>query len=184
MQDFCVEGKVTDERLLENFVVSGNPLCFEELYFRHRKRIYYLCLSVVKNRAAAEDLVQDVFTSAFSNCHTCRSPAAFGSWLSSIARHASLNWLKSNSTIWQPLSPDVPDVEEPDARRIIATIDLDTARSSLSAKQRKVLDCYRNGWRLSEISQITGEPKGKVRSHLQNGIRNLSILLRGKPRND
>src|SRR2546429_1317189 len=59
----------------------GSPAVFEFIYRLHLRRVYALCLRMVKDPATAEDLTQDTFIQVFRKIHTFRGEAAFASWL-------------------------------------------------------------------------------------------------------
>ncbi|HJR09542.1 MAG TPA: sigma factor, partial [Pyrinomonadaceae bacterium] len=44
---------------------SGDLAAFEELYDRHNRRVYSLCLRMTQNVAEAEDLAQEAFIQLF-----------------------------------------------------------------------------------------------------------------------
>ncbi|HEX7312415.1 MAG TPA: sigma factor, partial [Pyrinomonadaceae bacterium] len=53
-------GHATDFELTQA-ASAGNMAAFEELYSRHSRRVYSLCLRMTANTAEAEDLAQEVF---------------------------------------------------------------------------------------------------------------------------
>jgi Sigma-70 region 2 len=46
---------------LAQAATKGNMFAFEELYNRHHRRVYSLCLRMLQNTHEAEDLTQEVF---------------------------------------------------------------------------------------------------------------------------
>ncbi|HEY6187732.1 MAG TPA: sigma factor, partial [Pyrinomonadaceae bacterium] len=44
---------------------AGDMTAFEELYSRHNRRVYSLCLRMTQNVSEAEDLAQEVFIQLF-----------------------------------------------------------------------------------------------------------------------
>jgi RNA polymerase sigma-70 factor (ECF subfamily) len=71
--------------------VAGLP-AFEEVYRLHAPRIYRFCLSQLRNPDDAEDVVADVFLSAWSAYQrTPPNPAALPTWLVRIARNAIID---------------------------------------------------------------------------------------------
>jgi RNA polymerase sigma-70 factor (ECF subfamily) len=60
---------------------EGDAAAFEFLYRLHNRRVYSLCLRMVKDPSDAEDLTQDAFMQVFRKIHTFRGEAAFSSWL-------------------------------------------------------------------------------------------------------
>jgi len=60
---------------------QGDESCFEVLYNLHKSRAYSLCLRMIGNAEAAEDLTQDVFFLLFRKIATFRGDSAFDIWL-------------------------------------------------------------------------------------------------------
>ena len=60
---------------------EGDAGAFESLYRLHCRRVYALCLRMVKDPSEAEDLTQEAFMQLFRKIHTFRGEAAFSSWL-------------------------------------------------------------------------------------------------------
>src|SRR5580698_9033343 len=54
---------------------------FEDLYRRHYRRVYSICLRMTGNIAEAEDLTQEVFIHLYRKLGSFRGEAAFTTWL-------------------------------------------------------------------------------------------------------
>ena len=54
---------------------------FEQLYQRHNRRVYSLCLRMTGNVSEAEDLAQEVFIQLFRKIGSFRGESAFTTWL-------------------------------------------------------------------------------------------------------
>ncbi|MFV0529154.1 MAG: RNA polymerase sigma factor [Lachnospiraceae bacterium] len=64
---------------------TGNTKCFEELYELYHKKVFAVIRTTVKNRADAEDILQQTFLSAWRNLKNLSNPAAFNTWVQRIA---------------------------------------------------------------------------------------------------
>jgi RNA polymerase sigma-70 factor, ECF subfamily len=60
---------------------EGDMKAFEELYQRHNRRVYSLCLRMTGNVTEAEDLAQEVFIQLFRKIGSFRGESAFTTWL-------------------------------------------------------------------------------------------------------
>src|SRR6185369_556110 len=60
---------------------EGDVEAFEKIYRRHHKRVYSLCVRMVKSPSDAEDLTQEVFLQLFRKLHTFRGESSFTTWL-------------------------------------------------------------------------------------------------------
>jgi RNA polymerase sigma-70 factor (ECF subfamily) len=60
---------------------DGDAAAFEELYQAHCRRVYNLCLRMIKNPSEAEDLTPQAFLQAFRKIGTFRGDSGFSTWL-------------------------------------------------------------------------------------------------------
>lgn len=74
----------TDEALISR-AVQGDAEAFDTLTTRYRDRIFGFCFHLVRDRAEADDLAQEVFVRAYFGLKTFRRECAFFSWLYRIA---------------------------------------------------------------------------------------------------
>lgn len=79
-----------EERRLVAAAVAGSTVAFEQLYRRHSRRVYALCLRMTGNVATAEDCTQDAFVQAWRSLARFESRSAFSTWLHRIAVNAVL----------------------------------------------------------------------------------------------
>lgn len=65
-----------------------------ELARRHHEGLLSFIISIVSDRAAAEDLVQETFMRVFRSAESYKEIARFSTWLYKIGRNLSLNELR------------------------------------------------------------------------------------------
>ncbi len=82
-----------DTRLMLG-VKQGESLCMDVLLQRHRGPVIQFLYRMVRNRAIAEELAQNVFLRVYRSRTTYEPTAKFTSWLFRIATHVALNWLR------------------------------------------------------------------------------------------
>src|SRR5688500_17426415 len=75
-------------------VRGGRTAALATLFERHHARLYRYCLRMTGNRAAAEDLVQDVFMKMLKYKATFKDDSEFVPWMFGIGRNASLAHLR------------------------------------------------------------------------------------------
>ncbi len=78
--------------------MRGEPGAFGRLYQRHVEAVYNYVYFRVRDEAAAEDLTQDVFVSAFKGMTQLKAEDKFKHWLLRIAHNRVLNHWRSRST--------------------------------------------------------------------------------------
>ncbi|HEY0098636.1 MAG TPA: sigma-70 family RNA polymerase sigma factor, partial [Pyrinomonadaceae bacterium] len=69
------------DHALAQRAASGDLAAFEQLYERHNRRVYSLCLRMTQNVAEAEDLAQEAFIQLFRKIGSFRGESAFTTWL-------------------------------------------------------------------------------------------------------
>ena len=91
-------GKVTDFSLAQA-AAKGDMFSFEELYQRHHRRVYSICLRMLQNASEAEDLTQDVFIQLYRKIGSfrkkisdCSSPIP-RQWYSVVAKSSTVSGL-------------------------------------------------------------------------------------------
>ncbi|MBI3047217.1 MAG: sigma-70 family RNA polymerase sigma factor [Acidobacteria bacterium] len=75
-------------------VLGGETEEFAQLVRRYQDLLYRHAVSVVLDRDAAADLVQDAFVRAYVNLARCRDRTRFRAWLFQTLRHRCLDYLK------------------------------------------------------------------------------------------
>lgn len=86
---------------------SSGPSCdpsrdvLRELYQRYGGSVFSRCQYLLKDRAAAEDAMQDVFAKALTHLDDFRSEASPLTWLMKIATHHCLNHLRAQRAPWR-----------------------------------------------------------------------------------
>ena len=76
----------SDESLIAQYA-GGDTAAFEELYRRHEMRIWRYLLHCLRDRALAEDVLQDVWFAVARDAARYRPTARFTTWLFTIAHH-------------------------------------------------------------------------------------------------
>ena len=85
-----------DDVELVHAAQAGNVAALGMLLESHRARLYATALAIVRDRAQAQDAVQEAFLVALRRIQDLREPAAAGAWLQTIVRNASpRSWASS-----------------------------------------------------------------------------------------
>lgn len=69
---------------------------FEIIYRKYEGLIYYIALSITKNKDDAEEIVQDTFLNMYKSIDTYEEKSKFKQWLMQIARNLSYNKVTRN----------------------------------------------------------------------------------------
>jgi RNA polymerase sigma-70 factor, ECF subfamily len=80
--------------------LAGDAGAFRAIMQAHKRRLYRIARSILRNTADAEDAVQEAYVSAFTNLASYRGEGTLKSWLSRIVINESLGRMRqSHSSI-------------------------------------------------------------------------------------
>jgi RNA polymerase sigma-70 factor, ECF subfamily len=152
---------------------GGDQSAFGELYARYARVIHGLLLARVPG-ADVDDLVQDVFLTAWNRLAALREPAAFGGWLTMIARNRAVDFHRRTPEV-VALPDDLP-AHDVTAERTEALRLLEVVRSLPDAYRETLVLRLVEGMTGPEIADRTGLTAASVRVNLHRGMK----LLREK----
>ena len=152
---------------------NGSERAFERLYERYARVIHGVLLSRVP-RVDVDDLVQEVFLTAWSRLSGLREPGAFGGWLAMIARNRATDFNRRTPEVVE-LPADLPahddTAEQVEAHRLLALV-----RALPEAYRETLVLRLVEGLTGPEIAERTGLTAASVRVNLHRGMK----LLREK----
>ncbi|KAA9160477.1 sigma-70 family RNA polymerase sigma factor [Amycolatopsis acidicola] len=89
---------------------DGELEAFGEIYSRYRDDVMQYALSIVKNRAVAEDLVSETFARALASIHHVRYQGVdLRAWVMTIVRNMARDHLKSSYVRRRSMVDEVPE---------------------------------------------------------------------------
>ena len=153
-------------------VAAGDEDAFARLYSDFSRMVHAILLGRVPRRDV-DDLVQDVFVSAYTRIRELREPAAFGGWLATIARNRATDYLRRSHE--QVELPDELPGGDPIEAETFALLEI----------VRKLPDAYREtllmrlveGMSGNEIAERSGLTPASVRVNLHRGMKLLRERL-------
>ena len=83
-----------EEWLWIKAIRNGETHYFQNLYNKHRQKIYALCFRFTQNRADAEDQLQEIFLKLLKKVHLFQRQSAFSTWAHRLAVNHLINFLK------------------------------------------------------------------------------------------
>jgi len=181
----------SDASLIAN-VARGSREALAILFRRHARLVHNIALRVLKDRAEADDLVQDIFVLLD---HCCRSfdpaKASVQFWIVQMAHRRAVSrrrYLNSRHFYTrieldeQVVQTGASAIESSNAsiERRLAELDLQKMFATLSEDQQKTLRLhFIEGYTLDEIAKMLGQPKGNIRHHSFRGLEKLRKLIFG-----
>ena len=171
---------------LAQSAAAGDMSAFEELYKRHNRRVYSLCLRMTQNVTEAEDLAQEAFIQLFRKIGSFRGDSAFTTWLhrltvNQVLMHFRKRSVKMEKTTEEGETPVqiVQGTENPNQMPVIDRIALDRAIAQLPPGYRSVFVLHDvEGHEHEEIARILGVAVGTSKSQLHKARMKLRGLLK------
>lgn len=184
MNDVGVE--ISDEQLMLAYG-AGDVAAFEQLYQRHRGKLYrFLARQLHGNGALADEMFQDVWQRVVSARQSWKPEALFTTWLYRIAHNRLADHWRALQH--RPPAPDdaderterVPDQDTPE--RHLSEFEerrrLHLALEELPVEQREVvLLRLEQDLSLEEIGEVTGVGRETVKSRLRYAMDKLRARL-------
>jgi RNA polymerase sigma factor (sigma-70 family) len=193
----------TDSDLLHLYIQTGNVQHLGRLYDRYMALVYGVCLRYLKNEEDSKDLVMQIFEKLTTKLRTnTEQPILnFQAWLYQVSKNECLMLLRKQQTYRNvPLAPINLQNESEEAeteyklQKLGAEVSqegdfedfdlesnlnkMEQAIEKLSKEQKICIElfylqekCYK------EIVELTGYELSKVKSYIQNGKRNLKLLM-------
>lgn len=171
-------GEVTNEALLQR-VAAGDRAAFRDLYASTSSRLYAICLALLRDRARAEEALQDSFVRIWERANTYDiAKGAALAWMSVVARRVALNELRRRDAAHSPLddegedapqlAADLPELDPIGKGRLLICLD------KLEAERRQwVLLAYVHGYSHEELARRFERPLGTMKSALFRGLAEL-----------
>jgi RNA polymerase sigma factor (sigma-70 family) len=179
---------ITDKELLEHFYASQDNKWLGILLQRYTLLLFGVCMKYLKNEEEAKDCVQQVFLKSITELHKYRVEY-FKSWVYMVARNHCLMRLrhlgKKTVEIDEKMMVSGEDLKlNNHIEKENLLLAMDASLNELNKEQR---DCvtlfYLEKKSYQEVAEKTGFSIMQVKSYIQNGKRNLKLLLEKKMNN-
>jgi RNA polymerase sigma-70 factor (ECF subfamily) len=156
---------------------AGDLDAFADLVRHHQRLVFGIACRMLDDRAAAEDLAQDVFVQLHRHLATIESDAHLASWLRRVVTHRAIDAVRERKR--RPVTP-LDAIAEPAVATAPAEHDpllvtwLRTQVAALPAAARAVVVLrYQRELGPVEIAETLDMPLNTVKSHLK---RSLAVL--------
>lgn len=180
----AVRSQLAAEGVLEA-VGRNEEGALEALYDRYARLAFSLAYTMLGEREAAEDVIQESFLNAWRRARTYNPHrGSERSWFMSIVRNCCIDKLRSHSVRPQSAGSDAI-VDTParndvwlDVSNTLTAEEISSALSNLAPDQRETIElAYYRGLTQQEISAQMGVPLGTVKGRIRMGLQRLRRLL-------
>lgn len=179
----------SDAELVLQFKRHGDLKVLGQLYERYLDLVYGVCLKYLKDPESAKDAVMQLFEElpAKLKKHEVEN---FRGWLYQVARNQCLMALRSPRNL-KTIDLDPSLVQNPEDQHLNGVMEKETDLVKMencldtlpSDQQQMIRLFYLEGKCYNEIVDQTGLEWNRVRSHIQNGRRNLRNCMESKDPN-
>lgn len=171
---------------LARAAADGSIAAIGELYERHSRRVYSLCLRMTRNAADAEDLTQEVFIHLFRKIGSFRGESLFTTWLHRLTVNQVLMYFRHVAVLREQIFDDLeaePSTSQKSRRsastQAVDRIAFDRALAKLPSGCRAVLVLFDiEGYKHEEIASLLGCSVGNSKSQLHKARVRLWRLLK------
>lgn len=178
----------TSDFELTQAAASGDMAAFEEIYQRHHRRVYSICLRMLQNAYEAEDLTQDVFIQLYRKIGSFRGDSAFTTWLHRMTVNQVLMHFRKRNVKYEKVTeegetPDqvVTGTTDPERMQVVDKIALEHAIEQLPDGYKNVFLLHDvEGFEHEEVARILGCSVGTSKSQLHKARLKLRKLLQKK----
>ena len=181
---------ITDSELLEEFYATRNNELLGVLLQRYTLLLLGVCMKYLKNEDEAKDSVQQVFLKAITELQKYKVEY-FKSWIYMVAKNHCLMILRDRQgklpielTEKTAIAADETDRSVFIQHDVTLELMSDSLKELNAEQEQCVTLFYLQKKSYQEISDQTGFTMMQVKSHIQNGKRNLKILIETKLKNE
>lgn len=174
-----------ESQIIQAFKNTGDQLALAQLYKCYMPLVYGVCLKYLKEREAAQDMVMDIYEKLVKKLPS-QEVENFKSWLYVLSKNECLMKIRSEKRKNEQVQEDFNQVyveftesEHPQDGALESDLTkMETCIEKLKNAQKvsvKLFFIERKSYQ--EVSAQTGEELKRVKSHIQNGKRNLKICI-------
>lgn len=168
---------------------AGDHQAFSEIYERHKKRVFSICMRIVRDYALAEDLSQETFLQVHRKITSFRGDSDFTTWLHRLAVNTVLMHMRKRSLNVVSLDHMMTEIPEDRAARdfgardlaqagVIDRLTIDQALAELAPGYRAVYLLHDvEGFNHGEIASMQDCTCGNSKSQLHKARRALRTTL-------
>ena len=171
-------------------MASRDSKAMSELYDLYSGLLYSVVFKITRVQSEAEEVLQDVFVSAWDNAHKFDpKKAKVFTWLMTIARNKAIDRVRSKAyKVQQASSGDEFDkIESATISPLNSQLAKDNASvikealNGLPEDQKKVIQLsYYEGQSQSQVAETLGIPLGTVKTRMRLGMMKLTEELKNR----
>jgi RNA polymerase sigma-70 factor (ECF subfamily) len=168
------------ERALRARLMAGEDAAYRECYQQYAPKLLRMLTGILRNKARAEEVLQETFIAAFRSIAGFRGEVSISTWLARIATNRAYNVIRDETRAKrtaptvdeEPCTGFEPQVEGRDlARKVMAILD------QMEPAKKLALLLQAQGYTVTEIAEISSEPRGTILARLSRSRAELSLRM-------
>jgi RNA polymerase sigma factor (sigma-70 family) len=174
---------ISDQELLQRYYAENNNEWLGVLLQRYTVLLLGVCMKYLKNEEDVKDSVQQVFFKVINDLPKYKVEF-FKSWLYMVTKNHCLMKLRDKGKYTSEINEQLmatPEETEGLAKateKEISLSNMEQALNQLNPEQKHCVTLfYLQKQSYQQIAGVTGFSVMQVKSHIQNGKRNLKILM-------
>jgi RNA polymerase sigma factor (sigma-70 family) len=184
-----VSSKLSDEELIRIYGKKRDSLLAEEVFSRYTHLIFGVCFKYLKDEEKSKDAVMQIIEKILIDPPK-QEMKSFKNWLFTVTKNHCLMAIRHEQAETRAvqqrfleLKDEVMEIPKPEHQseqkekeEILSELRMAVAK--LGKEQKMCIELfYIDGKSYAEIAELTGFNMNAVKSHIQNGKRNLKNIL-------
>lgn len=182
----------SDEELIKHYKQSGNKELFADLFKKHVSVVYGTCLFYLQDKDEAQDATMQLFEKLMLDINN-REIDNFKGWLSFVVRNHCISLIRKNKSqsknikSYYEFEYENPDYEQEEKINSVSDdILLENMKDCLPKLKENQRVCvelfYLKNKSYQDIANETNFSLNEIKSYIQNGKRNLKLLIEEQTR--
>lgn len=157
------------DKFIKKFI-NGEASAFDKIYDQTRKSVYYVALSILRDKALAEDVMQTTYLRVLKNIDSYTLGTNVSAWIIKIAKNEAINMKKlrmREQSVDEYENQNLFDISEPDNYGEL----VDLAKRMLPDEEFSILMLVTAcGYKRKEIGKMLDMPIPTVTWKYQNAL--------------
>lgn len=176
---------LSDSELVQQYRITSDKIYVGELYKRYTHLVLGMCISFFKDKDIAKDAAIEIFIKLFTELKK-REVENFKGWLTFVVRNYCISELRKMRTqlnrdiAYQYELKQIKTHSEETQSKVDEKVyeKLENALHLLNPFQKKCIELfYYKNMSYHQIVELTGYSVNEVKSYIQNGKRNLKLII-------
>jgi RNA polymerase sigma factor (sigma-70 family) len=179
---------MSDEEVVNNYRLSSDKQLVGILFERYSPLVFGVCLKYLRNKDESKDMVVNIFEKLMVDLKNF-DIQKFRPWLHSVTRNHCLMFLRKANR--PGTEKDIDDLQNKLSTSTFADASVEDKEIQLSQLEKAMEELndeqkisvtlfYLKDKSYQEIAEETGWDMNKIKSYIQNGKRNLKLILQTK----